>query len=390
MKHDKSRRSFIEWGLTTSLALPFLGSSLFSCTTKPQAPNSTKSQSAKQLKILILGGTSFLGPHQIAYALQQGHSITIFTRGKTKPSVHQNLFDQVEHLVGDRENNLTALENREWDAVIDNSGRKTEWTKKTAELLKDKVDIYLYTSSTGVYFPFRKHGLKETDEVLVALPKEVKDEQLKSEYAYGIMKASSEAIAQKTFGKDRTIVVRPTYMIGPADKSNRFIHWPLRLSKGGTVLVPGRADDPVQYIDVRDVAQWMIRLIENKKSGIFNAVGPKNPQTIYSFIAEAKKVFDVPTTLVKVDDYDFLTKRSIYGLIPWLMLDENYVGSASISNQKGISNGLTFRPLAESMKDTYDWWHSDSVDQAMRDEFELDQKSVFFKEQSIIEEWKAR
>ena len=261
MKAKKTRREFIK----TGMVLPLLLTGLSSC-------NFGKGENKKEgvavakikpLKILILGGTSFLGPHQIAYAMERGHSISIFTRGKSKPTVNKELFDNVEQLIGDRNDNLTALQNRKWDAVIDNSGHDAEWTKKSAELLKENCSLYLYTSSTGVYYPYVNSNYKENSEVLLKEPDGITDEQEKIEYWYGVMKANSELEAIKQFGKDRTIVVRPTYMIGPGDKSNRFIHWPIRLHAGGEVLVPGKRDDMVQYMDVRDVAEWMIRLLED-------------------------------------------------------------------------------------------------------------------------------
>ncbi|MEM9928806.1 MAG: hypothetical protein AAF840_03215, partial [Bacteroidota bacterium] len=165
-----TRRSFLDISLKFGLTWPFLMTGLNSCGSPSVEASDTDEAEDKKLSILILGGTSFLGPHQIAYAMERGHRITTFTRGKTKPSVHAELFDQVESLVGDREDNLSALEGRSWDVVIDNSGRKTEWTKKTAELLKDSCELYVYVSSTGVYFPYLGDDITEDTEVLLELP----------------------------------------------------------------------------------------------------------------------------------------------------------------------------------------------------------------------------
>ena len=389
MKTQKSRREFIAFGLKTGMVLPLLYSGLYSCNSQGTDQQKQDKTAAKKLKILILGGTSFLGPHQIAYAMGRGHSITTFTRGKTQPTIYQDLFKNVEQLIGDRNDNLTALHNRKWDVVIDNSGRDAEWTKATATLLKDNCDLYLYTSSTGVYYPYTKENFKEEDEVLLAEPEGITDEDTKIEYWYGVMKANSEQEAIKQFGKDRTIVVRPTYMIGPADKTNRFIHWPLRLSKGGEVLVPGKEEDRVQYIDVRDVAEWMIRLIETKTTGTFNAVGPKEKQNMYAFVEEASKAFNVETNFIKIDDYDFLQTQNIFYIIPWVIPLEDHQGSAKINNDKAKQNGLTFRPIADSVKDTYDWWNSAAISQEKRDEYELDPKSILAREKAILEKWKS-
>jgi len=258
---DHKRRKIIKAGIQAGAISPFLGPLFFSCAQKADKVSEKGADQQKKLNILILGGTSFLGPHQIAYALERGHSISTFTRGKTKPTVHQEMFEQVESLVGDRENDLEALKNWKWDAVIDNSGRNVEWTKATAELLKDNVELYIYTSSTGVYYPYLGKDIKEDIELVLEVPEDLPDEEMKMEHGYGVMKANSELAAKAAFGDDRTIVVRPTYMVGPADLLDRFIHWPIRLSREGEVLVPGKKDDPVQFIDVRDVAQFMIRLI---------------------------------------------------------------------------------------------------------------------------------
>ncbi len=379
MKNSNSRRSFIKKSLLASASLSILSSHLLSCT----------SSNKKKLSILILGGTSFLGPHQIAYAISRGHSISIFTRGKTKSTVHKEVFEEVEHLVGDREDNLTALENRSWDVVIDNSGRKTEWTKKTANLLKDSCGIYLYISSTGVHYPYLEAGLNEESKVALEVPEKLPEEYMKLSYDYGVMKATSELEAAKAFGNERTIVVRPTYMIGPGDLTNRFIHWPVRLAKEGKVLVPGRKDDAVQYIDVRDVAEWCIRMAEQKAFGTYAAVGPAEKQTMHEFIQKAKNTFEVTNELVFVDDYTFLENNEIYYIVPWIIEDKYEYGSARIDNSKAKENGLTFRNLNTSIKETHDWWYSDALTYEIRNKYENNPKTIYSKEQEILKKWKA-
>ncbi|MEO1258647.1 MAG: NAD-dependent epimerase/dehydratase family protein [Bacteroidota bacterium] len=387
MKRKTTRRTFLEKGAKAGLVLPFLSSAMLGCNEKSEAPE--KEVKDHKLNILILGGTSFLGPHQIAYALGKGHAVSTFTRGKTMPTVHQELFKNVEQLIGDRENNLKALENRKWDVVIDNSGRNTEWTKSTANLLKDNVGIYMYTSSTGVYYPYLGNNFNEEKEVLLAEPENPSEEE-KLEFWYGVMKAQSEMAARTAFGDDRTIVVRPTYMVGPADKTNRFIYWPVRLSRGGETLVPGKENDRVQYVDVRDVAEWMIRLIENKNSGTYNAVGPENAQNMYAFVEEAQKAFDVESNFVKINDYEFLKENEVHYIVPWIMPEGKNIGSAMIDNRKAISNGLTFRPLLGTMQDTHRWWYSDALTQEKRDVFELKENSILMREKEIIALWKKR
>ncbi|MFK7749072.1 MAG: NAD-dependent epimerase/dehydratase family protein [Kordia sp.] len=388
MSHKTSRRKFLETALKAGVFLPFSSTVLYSCISKSSEKSITEVNSSKKLKILILGGTSFLGPHQVAYAVNRGHSVSIFTRGKTKPSIYKDVFAKVEQLIGDRANDLKALENRKWDVVIDNSGRKVEWTKRSAALLKDNCDVYLYTSSTGVYYPYVNSAFKEDSKVVLSVPEDCKEEE-KLEYDYGVMKANSELAAIEQFGKDRTIVVRPTYMIGPSDRTNRFIHWPVRLEKGGEIMVPGKKEDAVQYVDVRDVAEWMIRLAEEKKAGTYNAVGPKEAQNMHAFISEAKKTFPVESSLVMIDDYEFLKKNNIYYIVPWIMSSPSHIGSAKINNQKALRNGLSFRTLKDSIKDTLAWWKSDAVSEERRKEFMTDPKSILMREEAIIKKWKA-
>ena len=388
MKKINSRRAFIEKGLKLGLVLPLAGTRLLASNPILDLQEAPKPGSSGKLKILILGGTSFLGPHQIAYALKQGHSVTTFTRGKTKPTIYRDLFEKVTSLTGDRANDLTALENGTWDAVIDNSGHNAEWTKRSAALLKDRAGLYLYTSSTGVYYPYLGKNIKEDAQLLLVEPEGIEDEEMKLEYWYGVMKSNSEIGAGAEFGEDRTIVVRPTYMVGPADKSDRFIHWPVRLAKGGEILVPGKKNDPVQYIDVRDVAEWMIRLIEERKTGTFNAVGPKRSQNMYSFVKEAGKAFDVNSSLIYVDDYKFLKEQHINNLIPWIMPEGNNTGSARVNNKKGIKAGLSFRNLQDTIKDTYDWWYSDALTDERRNKFEQNPETVLLREKAVLGAWK--
>ncbi|NVJ88357.1 MAG: NAD-dependent epimerase/dehydratase family protein [Flavobacteriaceae bacterium] len=376
---SNSRRKFIKNSALFTAGLSLMSSVLSSCVSNN-----------KKLSILILGGTSFLGPHQIKYALDRGHTVSIFTRGKTIPNVNTEVFDKVEHLIGDRENNLKALENRSWDVVIDNSGRKVSWTKATAELLKDNCSVYVYTSSTGVYFPYTTGDLKETKNVVLKVPEDLEDEMLKMEYGYGVMKANSEIEAQKAFGKENTIVVRPTYMFGPGDKTDRFMHWPVRLAKGGEILVPGKTEDPVQYIDVRDVAEFMIRLAEQKIAGTYNAVGPSTKETMVEFVNKVKDTFKVESTIIQIDDYEFLREQGVYYIIPWIMQNENLYGSARVNNKHAIKNGLTFRDTKSSIKETHDWWYSNNLTDERRAQFEQKEGSVLVKEQDIIKAWKVR
>ena len=386
MNKNNLRRQFIKNSLIAAMGVPFVASHLLSCV-KKEGINHTKN---KKLNILILGGTSFLGPHQIRYALSRGHSVSIFTRGKTKPIIYKDMFKNVESLVGDRENDLSALENKKWDVVIDNSGRDSEWTKKSAQLLKDNADLYLYISSTGVYYPYLKGNINEETSVLLSDPVQGSDSGQEKKDSYGVMKAKSELETIAAFGKERSIIVRPTYMIGPADMTHRFIHWPIRLARGGEILIPGKADDLVQYIDVRDVAEWTIRLCEQKASGTYNAVGPQNQQGMYDFVRQASQAFDIKSTFIQVDDYEFLMQNKVYYIVPWLLPDVNYYGSARISAKKVVNAGLSYRDLKKTVLDTHDWWYSSSLGDEIRSKYENNPLSLLMREKELLKQWKNK
>ena len=248
---------------------------------------------------------------------------------------------------------MEALRGRKWDAVMYNSGHRAEWTRDTAKLLKENVGLYLYTSSTGVYYPYLGSNIKENTEPVTKMPGDLKEENEKLEYGYGVMKANSELEAKQNFGQERTIIVRPTYMVGPADRMDRFIYWPVRLAKGGEIMVPGKSDDPVQYIDVRDVAAWIIRLIESGTTGTYNAFGPASPIGMHAFVYGAHAAFSSAVSYVMIDDYSFLRKHNVPYIIPWIMPIGNNRGSALVNNEYAMANGLTFKPLSETVLDTY-------------------------------------
>ncbi len=300
------------------------------------------------LDLLILGGTGFIGPHLVRHAVARGHRVTIFTRGRAQA----DLPDSVVRLLGDRNGQLQALEGKRWDAVVDDSGNRADWVRQSTALLKDAVGRYLFTSSTGVYYPYLRRGLSEADPVHY----DQRDPQ-DGEEAFGVMKAQGERYVLEAFG-ERGLVVRPTYIVGPGDTSDRFPYWPVRLARGGEVLAPGRADDPSQFIDVRDLAEFMVRLLENKQSGVFNAVGPERPMTARAFYAAAAAALKASVKFTYVDDYDFLRSHKIEEAIPWAMLSGNNDGMMSIRNARAIAAGLTFRPLADTVRDTLAWWPS--------------------------------
>lgn len=381
-----SRRDFLRATLHAGAALSVVGASGHPEPAAAEVPESG-SWASHPLRILILGGTAFLGPHQIAYALGRGHEVTTFTRGRTEPDVHRALFRDVEQLIGDRAGDLDVLRGRRWDAVIDNSGREVEWTTATAELLRDSVEHYLYTSSTGVYYPYLGSDIDETTPLVMEMPAGLTEAD-SGEHAYGIMKARSEAEVRRVFGDGRSIIVRPGYMMGPGDRTDRFTYWPVRLHRGGAVLVPGDVDDPVQYIDVRDVAEWNIRLIEQALGGVFNATGPASPTGMLRFVHGAHAAFASEADFVSVPDLAFLEEHRVRFAVPWIPPVGNNYGSARANISRAKSNGLTFRPLARSVRDIHEWWISGVVPAERVMRMERGERSLIAREAAILEAWR--
>lgn len=378
---NKNRRAFLGTSLALGLSPLVIAN--------PFHFDSSSRHSDEKLKILILGGTSFLGPHQIAYALERGHSVTTFTRGKTQPKIHTELFSKVEQLIGDREDNLEALKNRQWDVVIDNSGRKTKWTEDTAQLLKDSVGYYMYTSSISVYYPFTGDDFSEDRKLVMEVPEDVTENQ-RFTYEYGVMKATSEVAAIDAFGADRSIIVRPTLIVGPGDPTDRFPYWTARLEKGGDVIIPGHKDEVIQYIDVRDLAEWMIRLAENNATGVYNGSGPAFNMTTNAFVYGIHAYYNSPVNFIQIDDIKFLEENSIIGIQPWVIQLPEYAGMSRSDNQRAIAAGLTFRSLSETVSATHDWWYSESVSQERRDNILTGERSFMNREAEIIAKWQAR
>lgn len=387
-----SRRDFLGTGVRAGAAAALLGNtSLLSARTTGPTRAAAPGSAPSPLTILILGGTSMLGPHIVAYAMGRGHSVTTFTRGRTRPTVHQELFDDVEMLVGNRDDDLEALKGRSWDVVMDNSGYRVKWATDAAELLRDAVDLYLYTSSIGVYYPYTRDVLLESDELNDEVPPEdTLSEVQKLEYGYAVMKTLSEREIVRIFGEDRTILSRPTYMVGPGDRTDRFTYWPVRVPRGGEILVPGRPDDLVQFIDARDVAAFMVRLVEERNVGAFNVAGPASPMGMHAFVYGVHAAFSNPATFVSIPDYDFLLEHGITEVTPWVLpVGDNY-GTSRASVDKAVASGLAFTPLADTVRDTYEWWNSGVVSEERRERMVSGEDSLMAREAEIIAAWRAR
>ncbi len=346
-----TRRSFIKVSAAAGGALGLGLRSAASATEK----------AAKPLRILILGGTGFTGPFQVRYALERGHKVTVFNRGKTHPGETPK---EVEQLIGDRNGQLDALKNRKWDVVIDNPTMLPAWVRDAAQILKGNVDRYVFISTISVFADTSKPGVDESAPLAKytgADPmKETRDTVIASKFAlYGPLKALSEQEAEKWFPK-QTLVIRPGLIVGPRDETDRFSYWPVRLDRGGEVLAPGDPSDPVQIIDGRDLAEWVIRMVEQRETGIYNATGPAKELGIGQMLDTIKSANKSNATLTWVNA-DFLEAQKIapWSDMPvWIPPRGEEAGGARISIQRALAKGLTFRPLVDTARDTLAWFKS--------------------------------
>ncbi len=339
------------------------------------------SQARRSLDILILGGTNLTGPHHVRYALERGHSVSIFTRGQTQPGLFQDAFQHVEHLIGDREDNLEALRGRRWDAVIDASGRNEKWTRDSAQLLKDAAGSYLYISSTGVFYPYLTADINEDTELVLVDESEGED----GASWYGVMKALSEIEARSAFG-ERACIVRPGYIVGPLDRTHRGTYWPNRLTRGGEVLVPGKKSDLVQQIDVRDLTEWIIHLLENEIHGVFNATGPASPITMEEFVYGMRAATSSEVTWTWIEDYDFLVENEVDYAIPWILPVDDNLGSQRINIDRAKAAGLKFRPIARTAMETLEWYYTLTDEERANPPMAITPE----KETEVLAAWKAR
>ena len=244
------------------------------------APHSDASPTPRPLRILILGGTGFIGPHMVRYAMYRGHDVTLFNRGRTAPE----LFPGVETLIGDRDDQLDALRGGTWDAVIDNSGYVPRHVRDSAELLRDSVGRYLFTS-TGSVYNFDQDELTEDADLL---PIDDPTSEDVDRY-YGPLKVLCENAVTDTY-RERGTVVRLHVVAGPGDPTDRFTYWPVRIDHGGEIIAPGSQSTPVQFIDVRDLAEFMMELLERDIGGTYNAAGPAlDPTSMRSFCTECAR-----------------------------------------------------------------------------------------------------
>lgn len=309
-------------------------------------------KAAKPLRILFLGGTGFLGPQQVEYALARGHEVTLFNRGKSAPGLYG---DRVEVLLGDRDTKvgagLSALEGtRRWDAVVDNSGYVPRHVRDSIELLKDRVGRYVYVSTVAVYDPA---GGPVFDERSKLRPAPVPDTEVVSGETYGALKAECDRIVQAALGA-RATIVRPTYVFGPGDDTDRFTYWVDRVARGGTVLAPPGLGIELQWVDVRDLCPWIVDLAERDLPGIYNAAGPSKPVT-WGTVLQSLTALSSQPVVFKPATADALAKAGI--ALP-LVRTANLKGGGSVrfDGSAAQSAGLAYRPLADTAAATLAWW----------------------------------
>jgi 2'-hydroxyisoflavone reductase len=318
-------------------------------------------RAAKPLRILILGGTGFTGPHQVRYALARGHKLTLFNRGR-RP---KEWTDKVEELVGDRDTgNLDALKGREWDVCIDNPTSLPFWVRDAGQVLKGKVGQYVFISTLSVYASDADPGADETAAVAQYKGADAMKETMETLRAnvgalYGPLKALSEKESEKWF-PGITTIIRPTLIVGPGDESDRFTYWPVRLDRGGDVLAPGDGTDPVQYIDARDLAEWTVRMVEARTLGVFNAAGPRTPETMAEMLygirgatTAGARLHWVPTKFLEEQKVQAWSDMPV-----WIPSGPETAGASRRSIARALAAGLTFRPLAQTTMDTLAWFKS--------------------------------
>ncbi|MDH4047450.1 MAG: NAD-dependent epimerase/dehydratase family protein [Gammaproteobacteria bacterium] len=342
---DKSRRQFVKAGLAggaiaASAALPALAG----------ASAKEKGSSAKSLRILMLGGTGYIGPHMVSEFLRRGHEVSLFNRGRT----NEDIFPDLETLIGDRDGGLDVLKGREWDAVVDNSGYVPRHVADSARLLASAVSHYLYISTISVYESFAVAN--EENSPLAAMTDESVEEVTGE--TYGPMKALCEKRASAEIGNDRLTILRPTYICGPGDRTDRFSYWPVRTQRGGEMLWPGMPTDPIQIIDVRDLANFTVDCIEKNIFGTYNTVTPVASYTIGDLKNDAVAVSAADITAVWVSG-EFLAGHELAAgsSIPiWASPVGDSKNVASVSGERARMVGLQTRPPRETCRDILSWW----------------------------------
>jgi 2'-hydroxyisoflavone reductase len=327
------------------------------------------------MNILIIGGTQFLGRCLIEFALTNGHKVTMFNRGKSNP----NLFPNIEFIQGDRVSDLNKLKKKTWNVVIDTCGYFPKDIAKSAKYLKDNVESYIFISSCSVYDITNVSSLIDENFKIVSRPDNYdSDNRTYDHYGYNKFLCEREVI---NFFKEKAVIIRPGLIVGPHDQTYRFPYWPERVSKGGETLTPGKPEAPIQIIDVRDLAGWIIKLCENKHYGTFNATS--KVMTFDELLQNIKETLQSDNSFTWIHE-DFLLEHKIK---PWLgiplWLSENDHGMFMVKNSKALKYGLVCSPLEKTILETFEW--SKAYD---GDGFR-DQALSQTKETKLLSSWKS-
>ena len=383
-----NRRDFLKHAATGTGALG-LGIPLLPATRRfepaPAPEPGGETPARRALRLLILGGTGFTGPHQVRYAVSRGHTVTVFNRGQRQA----DLPDNVEHLIGDRNDNLESLRGREWDVVIDNPTTLPNWVRLSGELLKDATKQYVFISTISVYADTSQAGMDETTRVAV-YEGETDPFQLTIQDAgrfYGALKALSERETAYWF-PGRATIIRPGLIVGPGDETDRFTYWPARIDRGGEVLAPGTPNDPTQIIDARDLAEWTIRMAENGEVGVFNATGPNQPRPMGEMLTGIRDAIGSNATFTFVDQ-EFLAAQQVraWSNMPvWVPAGPDNAGFMRVSVAKAVAKGLTYRPFAETVRATIDYYKGRSTERNAQMRAGLPAE----REAEVLAAWKAR
>jgi len=328
------------------------------------------------MNILIIGGTKFVGRHITQAALDAGHKVTLFNRGKT----NTDLFPKAMKLFGDRDGGLDALKGKKWDAVIDVCGYVPRVVSQSAELLKDSVDLYVFVSTLSVYADASVPGIDENSELGKMDDPEV--EEITKD-TYGPLKVLCENEVRKYF-PERHFIPRPGFVVGPYDPTDRFTYWPHRFFEGGTMLAPKPPDQPMQFIDGRDLGEWIVRMTAEMKTGEYNATGPDYVLTFEKMLADCAEVSKKGVEIVWVDESFFKDKDITPRELPLWYAGGEFAGIMQVDNSKAVKSGLTFRPLTETIRDTVRWDSSRPISY----EWEVGLPSD--REAALLREWKRK
>lgn len=327
------------------------------------------------MHILVIGGTRFVGRHIVECALARGHQLTLFNRGRTGKGIFE-----VEEIIGDRDGETDALMGRRWDAVIDTCGYVPRVVEQSADALADAVDLYCFISTISVYSDDQEAPMKEGSKV-IRFDKIPENEEITGE-TYGAFKALCEEAVANICGEAKTLIIRPGLVVGPHDPSDRFTYWVDRFSRTGPVLVPDRGDLPMQFIDARDLAEFTVRMVEEKTTGVFNAVGPAEPTTLDDIWRTCQENCDGRPEMVTVSD-EFLAAKEVRDWVDLPMVLEQGADKHITDITRATERGLTIRPMAETVRDTAEWHRH-------REVIELKAGLSREREQDLLSEWRSQ